>query len=166
MGGSASSVKGDREERHLVNYLDKHGWAVLRAPASGSATERELPDVLAGNGDNFYAMEAKASSDDRFYIDKDEVEALRFFARSFGADAKLAVKFNVEHGDPAYGEDWTGHYLIDPEKLHETEELYRVDKDVLLEKGTPVKALADGRQIESGDADAQSAMEWSGDGSE
>jgi len=41
----------------------------MRAPASGSATERELPDVLAaGDGDTFYAIEAKSSAGDPIYL--------------------------------------------------------------------------------------------------
>ena len=40
-----SQAKGDRRERELVNALDEAGFAVMRAPASGAATDRELPDV-------------------------------------------------------------------------------------------------------------------------
>jgi ABC-type phosphate/phosphonate transport system substrate-binding protein len=43
-----SQAKGDRRERELVNRLDEAGFAVMRAPASRSAPDRELPDVLAG----------------------------------------------------------------------------------------------------------------------
>ncbi|PSP42505.1 nucleoid-structuring protein H-NS, partial [Halobacteriales archaeon QH_2_66_30] len=31
-----SNAKGDRRERELVNRLDEAGFAVMRAPASGS----------------------------------------------------------------------------------------------------------------------------------
>jgi len=48
-----TNKKGDRRERELVNRLDDAGFAVMRAPASGGATQRELPDVLAGNGEAF-----------------------------------------------------------------------------------------------------------------
>ena len=91
-----SNKKGDRGERELVNYLDEIGWAVLRAPASGSATERELPDVLAGNDGLFYALEAKVSGGDPIYIDAEEIEALRYFASNFGAKARIAAKFDTE----------------------------------------------------------------------
>lgn len=37
-----------RYERELVNTFDAVGMGALRAPSSGSATGRELPDVLAG----------------------------------------------------------------------------------------------------------------------
>ena len=96
--------KGDRRERELVNELDEAGFAVMRAPASGSATDRELPDVLAGRTDRcssrsneqgaesdtdseplFYAIEAKSSSGNPIYLTGEEVEALVYFARNFGA---------------------------------------------------------------------------------
>lgn len=57
--------KGEHRERELVNRLDAIGFAVMRAPASGSATDRELPDALAGDGENFYAIEAKSSAGHR-----------------------------------------------------------------------------------------------------
>jgi hypothetical protein len=44
----SANRKGDRRERELVNKLDDAGFAVMRAPASGSATARDLPDGLAG----------------------------------------------------------------------------------------------------------------------
>ncbi len=50
----------------------------MRAPASGSATERELPDVLSGDGETFDAIEAKSSAGDPIYLTGEEVEALRF----------------------------------------------------------------------------------------
>ena len=39
---------GDKYERELVNTLEAVGIPAMRAPSSGSATERELPDVIAG----------------------------------------------------------------------------------------------------------------------
>ena len=41
---------GSREERDLLNSSGDNGSAVLRAPASGGATKKPLPDVIAGNG--------------------------------------------------------------------------------------------------------------------
>ena len=86
--------KGERRERELVNRLDEVGFAVMRAPASGSATERDLPDVLAGNGEQFYAIEAKSSNGDPIYLDGEEVESLSFFASNFGAEPRIGVRFD------------------------------------------------------------------------
>jgi len=139
----SSSRKGDRRERELVNYLHENGWAVMRAPASGSATERELPDVLAGNGERFYAIEVKASGGDPIYLDREEVLDLQFFASSFGAEARIAARWDEKRGDPSYGESWPGCYFHTPETLHKTNAAgaYRVKKADSIEAGTPVNAL-------------------------
>ncbi|THE65790.1 nucleoid-structuring protein H-NS [Salinadaptatus halalkaliphilus] len=121
-----SQAKGDRRERELVNALDEAGFAVMRAPASGSATERELPDVLAGDGESFYAIEAKSSSGDPIYLTGEEVEALIYFAQSFGAKPRIGVRFDRE--------DW---YFFHPGDLHVTDGgNYRVKKETALADGT------------------------------
>ena len=122
----SSNRKGDRMERELVNKLDEAGFAVMRAPASGSATERELPDVLAGNGDVFYAIEAKSSSGRPIYLDGEEIEALLYFSQNFGSKARVAVRFDRE--------DW---YFFHPADLHTTDGgNYRVKKETALADGT------------------------------
>jgi Holliday junction resolvase len=121
-----SNAKGDRRERELVNRLDEAGFAVMRAPASGSATERELPDVLAGNGERFYAIEAKSSAGDPIYLDGEEVYALVYFAQNFGATPRIGVRFDHE--------DW---YFFHPDDLHQTDGgNYRVKRETALADGT------------------------------
>ena len=128
-----ANEKGDRRERELVNALDDAGFAVMRAPASGSATERELPDVLAGDGEDFYAIEAKSSSGQPIYLDGQEVEALLFFARNFGAKPRIGVRFDRE--------DW---YFFHPgdDAVHVTDGgNYRVKKETALADGTDFAEL-------------------------
>jgi holliday junction resolvase Hjr len=126
--------KGDRRERELVNRLDEAGFAVMRAPASGSATARELPDVLAGNGDVFYAVEAKASAGDPIYLTGEEVEALVYFARNFGAKARIGVRFDRE--------DW---YFFHPGDLYTTDGgNYRVKKETALVEGEDFESFVGG----------------------
>jgi Holliday junction resolvase len=121
-----SNAKGDRRERELVNELDEAGFEVMRAPASGSATERELPDVLAGNGEVFYAIEAKSSAGDPIYLDGEEVYALVYFARNFGAKPRVGVRFDRE--------DW---YFFHPDDLYQTDGgNYRVKLETALAEGT------------------------------
>ena len=121
-----SNAKGDRRERELVTALDEAGFAVMRAPASGSATERELPDVLAGDGGTFYAIEAKSSAGDPIYLSGEEIEALVYFARNFGANPRVGVRFDRE--------DW---YFFHPGDLYETPGgNYRVKKGTALADGT------------------------------
>ena len=135
-----SNAKGDRRERELVNRLDELGFAVMRAPASGSATSRELPDVLAGDGAVFYAIEVKASAGDPIYLSGEEVEALVYFARNFGAKPRVGVRFDRE--------DWS---FFHPDELHRTDGgNYRVKKELALEAGEPIEGLA-GVPAEGGD---------------
>jgi len=130
----SSNRKGDRRERELVNRLDGAGFAVMRAPASGSATDRELPDVLAGDGDVFYAIEAKSSSGQPIYLSGEEVEALIYFARNFGAKARVAVRFDRE--------SW---YFFHPGDLHVTDGgNYRVKKETALAEGEDVESFVGG----------------------
>jgi Holliday junction resolvase len=127
----SSNQKGDRRERELVNALDGAGFAVMRAPASGSATDRELPDVLAGDGELFYAVEAKSSAGDPIYLDGEEVEALVYFARNFGAKPRVGVRFDRE--------DW---YFFHPADLHTTDGgNYRVKKETALADGEDLAEL-------------------------
>jgi Holliday junction resolvase len=126
-----SSAKGDRRERELVNKLDGAGFAVMRAPASGSATERDLPDVLAGDAEQFYAVEAKSSSGDPIYLDGGEVESLLYFARNFGARARVGVRFDRE--------DW---YFFHPDDLYVTDGgNYRVKRETAIAEGTDFEEL-------------------------
>ncbi|AXR83464.1 Holliday junction resolvase Hjc [Natrarchaeobaculum sulfurireducens] len=121
-----SQAKGDRRERELVNALDDAGFAVMRAPASGSATDRELPDVLAGDGEVFYAIEAKSSSGNPIYLTGEEVEALIYFANNFGAKPRIGVRFDRE--------DW---YFFHPGDLYVTDGgNYRVKKETAIAEGT------------------------------
>ncbi|AZH27019.1 Holliday junction resolvase Hjc [Haloplanus aerogenes] len=127
----SANRKGDRRERELVNELDAAGFAVMRAPASGSATERDLPDVLAGDGEKFYAIEAKSSAGDPIYLSGEEVESLIYFARNFGAKARIAVRFDRE--------DW---YFFHPGDLHVTDGgNYRVKKETALADGEDLDEL-------------------------
>lgn len=122
------SKKGDRRERELVRlFSGEHDdspfaygeWAVMRAPSSGAATERELPDVLAGNGTKSYAVEAKSSGGDPIYLSAEEVGALEFFATNFGSTPVIGTRFDAKHGDPWYAnDDDSGWRFFDPEKLH------------------------------------------------
>lgn len=138
----SSNTKGDRAERGLVNYLDENGWAVLRAPSSGSATERELPDILAGNGEKVVAIELKRTSDTTAYFDQEKVEGLVYFAEQYNAAPMLAAQFDCEHGDPAYGEEWPAVYLADVWRTETTDAgTHKLTKTEALEAACPVHDL-------------------------
>jgi Holliday junction resolvase len=138
-----SNSKGDRSERALVNYLADHTeYAVMRAPASGSATDRELPDVLAGDGTMFYAFETKRASDHVIYYTEEEVDALKFFAEKFGATPMLGADFDTERHHDAWGEDYPNHHFAHPENCYRTDEgNYRIKASWVRDDGIPVNEL-------------------------
>ncbi|MXR21776.1 Holliday junction resolvase Hjc [Halobacterium bonnevillei] len=146
---SNSNAKGNRRERQLVNEFDERGFAVMRAPASGSATERELPDVLAGDGNAFYAVEAKSSAGDPIYLTGEEVEALVYFSQNFGAKPKIGVRFDRE--------DW---YFFHPADVYQTDGgNYRVKKETAVEDGETFDDLqASGDDESATDTDVRDVL--------
>jgi Holliday junction resolvase len=121
-------MAGDRYERELVNTLDACGFVAMRAPASGSSTERDLPDVLAMRAaervDEFtpdaypptalvFAVEVKATSKNAAYVEPAEVAALERFADTAGAETLLGARFKNN------GEKRT--YLVRPENAGRTQ---------------------------------------------
>ena len=85
--------KGSAEERDLVHKLWDRDFAAMRAPASGGATKKPLPDVLAGNGKIYLAIEVKTTTKDKIYIDYPQIDALVEFSNIFGAAPYLGMKF-------------------------------------------------------------------------
>ena len=88
-------TKGTDDERALVRLLWKHGFAALRAPASGGATPMPRPDILAGNSRLHLqiAVEVKTTKDSTLYVPDQSVKQLLVFAQRFGCQPMLAVKF-------------------------------------------------------------------------
>ena len=65
--------KGSAEERDLVHKLWSLNFAAMRAPASGGATKKPLPDVLAGNSKIYLAIEVKTTTKDKLYIENGHI---------------------------------------------------------------------------------------------
>ena len=122
-GGAASGQRGSRYERELVGHFRDAGWGALRLPSSGSATARDLPDVLAGRANPpnalgeqttwLYAVEAKSGKASTLYVDGDEVAAIRAFADVWGATPLLGAR-STRRGTP------TAHYLVRPADARQT----------------------------------------------
>ena len=113
------SKKGTREERELVKMLWDADCAAMRAPASGGATKKPLPDVIAGNGKIYLAIEVKSTSQERIYIDSGKIDALLEFSEIFGAQPYVGAKF--------IREKWR---FVRIEHLHKTKQYYQ-SKEVL-----------------------------------
>jgi Holliday junction resolvase len=117
--------KGSREERDLVRILWEKNFAAMRAPASGGATKKPLPDVLAGNGDIYLAIEVKTTTKDRIYIDSQKISGLCEFSDIFGAQPYVGIKFKYKK--------WL--FLAPDDLIMTKSENYRLDKDLAFEKG-------------------------------
>ena len=85
--------KGSAEERELVHKLWDRNFAAMRAPASGGATKIPLPDVIAGNGKIYLAIEVKTTTKDKIYIEEDQISSLCEFSKIFGAKPYIGVRF-------------------------------------------------------------------------
>lgn len=119
------SKKGSKEERDLVNMLWSKNFAAMRAPASGSATNNPLPDVIAGNSDIYLAIEVKTTSKDIIYIDSEQIAELLKFSEIFGAKAYIGVKFN-----------YTKWFFLEPANVTRTKSKnYKIEKNFAIEKG-------------------------------
>ncbi len=119
------SKTGSREERELVKMLWDADCAAMRAPASGGATKKPLPDIIAGNGKIYLAIEVKSSSKDRIYINSEKIDALLEFAGIFGAQPYIGAKFTRKK--------WR---FLTPDMLYKTRQNnFRVDLDLAFQKG-------------------------------
>lgn len=123
-------MSGDQYERDLVNALDACGFVAMRAPSSGSATARDLPDVLAlrpDYGDGMIherpvgypatyalAVEVKATSATTAYADAGEVEALVEFAEDAGGIPFVGARFKRQGKR-------TPFYLVPPDECRMTD---------------------------------------------
>jgi Holliday junction resolvase len=86
--------KGVNAERELVTKLWKLGFAVIRGPASGAKIKKGIyPDVVAIKNRYVFVFEVKKRSKlGHIYVDKEQVEKIREFARRAGGEALVAVK--------------------------------------------------------------------------
>ena len=124
--------KGSAEERDLVHKLWDRNFAAMRAPASGGATKNPLPDVVAGNGKIYLAIEVKTTTKDKIYIDSPQIEDLCKFSDRFGAKPYIGVKFK-----------YTKWLFLEPNSTPRTKNgNYKVEKDYALEKGLEIDEIA------------------------
>lgn len=114
-------MTGQDKERDLAKRLSDAGYAVMRAPASGSATQRELPDLLWSKPETpLSVMELKYTGENVAYFDAEEVQALGWFAACVGAKQFLCARFKQD----------TTYYMAHPDDARRTESgRYAVDRE-------------------------------------
>lgn len=134
-------TRGIDAERNLVNILWKKGFAVMRAPASGSATKRPLPDMIAGSKKRSLQLviEVKTTKSETLYIENDSVHQLVEFAQTFGCEPFIAIKFK------GHGKSWL---FLRPTQLKTTRgQNYKITLKDALATGIDLKTLiGEGKQ--------------------
>ena len=123
--------KGSRVERELVKMLWNAECAAMRAPASGGATKKPLPDIIAGNGKVYLAIEVKSTSAEHIYINSEKILGLIQFSEIFGAEPYLGAKFK--------NKKWRFVHVNDLVKTKG--ENYKVDIDLAFSKGIELEEL-------------------------
>lgn len=89
----AAKRKGSNAERELTHMFHSKGWASVRAAGSGCTT-LPSPDIIAGNGRKYLAIECKSIKSDKQYFPEDEIEQLKTFASMFGAEPWIGIRFD------------------------------------------------------------------------
>jgi len=115
-------MNGSDYERKLAKHLDSEGYHVVRSPASGAATKRDLPDLFWSKPDEkAIACELKATSQNVAYYEKQEVSALMEFGMAFNATPVLGARFKQD----------TTYYLWHPTDVRRTNSgRYAADRDI------------------------------------
>ncbi|MCQ4152952.1 MAG: Holliday junction resolvase [Archaeoglobi archaeon] len=126
--------KGSRFERDLIEELWKNGFAAIRVAGSG-VSHFPCPDIVAGDGKRFFAIEVKMRSSLPLYLTEEEIEKLRRFSEVFGAEEIIALKLPRKK--------WR---FFKPEELGETSKGYRIDDDIYA-KGKDIFDLKGLKQI-------------------
>jgi len=113
--------RGFGAERELARLLWRHGFAVVRGPASGARTKHVIyPDLVALYKGHIYVFEVKYRSSPSIYISSEQVGRLREFAERAGAEPLIAVKIPRR-----------GWYVVRLSEAKRTRNGIKIDEDVI-----------------------------------
>src|SRR3989344_7371663 len=130
-----SKAKGSRTERELLHMFWEAGHFCLRVAGSGSMPF-PCPDLLVGKAGKSFAIECKSGGQDRRYITEQQVNELKEFAKGFGAEAWIGMRFDRE-----------GWSFLKPEDLGRNGgKNFFVSKDLCKEKGITFAELIQERK--------------------
>lgn len=116
--------KGIAYERELIHLFWGTGeWAAMRVAGSGSI-KYPSADILAGNALRKLAIECKSVKNNAVYIPKENVEQLKEFAKIFGAEPWIAVRF--------HNKEW---HFVSMDNLEFTENSAVITTDNIKQKG-------------------------------
>ncbi len=131
----SAKAKGSRGERELIQFFHEAGWSAIRSAGSGSQ-RYPSPDILAANAVRRLAIECKVTKDKKKYFHSDEVEQLKEFSKTFGAESWIGVKFRDE--------PW---YFVMPEDLEKTGSLWAVSLELAKRKGLTPGEVVERRNL-------------------
>lgn len=80
---------GIKHEQELVKVFKDNDFTACRLPGSASRS----PDIIAGDGESVFVLEAKTSSNSLIKIRKQQIFTLNTFAVNLKAKPYLALKF-------------------------------------------------------------------------
>jgi len=96
-GGYRARLIGKTAEYSLKKRLEKAGWSVMRAPASGARSSEAVPDIVALKAGRILMFEVKLRDKPRsIYIEEHKYTGIMNYARRAGAQVYLAVKVRGE----------------------------------------------------------------------
>ena len=111
--------KGTRFERELIHILWENGFAAVRTPTSGGGISYPMPDIIAGNGKKYIAIEVKMRNELPLYISEQQIKDLAMFSNLFGAEAVIGLKLPRKK--------WK---FFEIKQLKRTKNGYKVDSEV------------------------------------
>ena len=118
-----TKAKGTVAERELIAMFWKNGWSAMRAAGSGS-TQFPSPDVIAGNAQRYLAIECKSVGCANKYFPPEELAQLEEFARGFGAEPWIGIRFS--------GKKW---FFVNPEDMKDTGRNFAISEKLAKMKG-------------------------------
>lgn len=122
--------KGSRTERELLHMFFEHGWSCIRTAGSGSTSELST-DLIAGKKGRVLAIECKSGKRDvKRYLQKEQIEGLKQFSKTFGAEAWIGLRYD--------NEDW---WFLRPEHLEKVGKNYAINLKLARAKGINFKEL-------------------------
>lgn len=86
-------AKGTQAENELLHNFWENSWVCVRVAGSGS-TRFPAPDILASCGSRRIVMEVKVVNSTKKYFKNQEILDLEFFAKKFGSEAWVGIKFS------------------------------------------------------------------------
>lgn len=120
---------GIKYEYELVGELKKADYEACRLPGSSVRN----PDILAGDGETVFVIEAKITTNNRIIIRSSQIKNLIKFAWKFKAEPWVAVKFINQ----------TSWIFIRPNafQISQDNQKLSIDFNTALQKGVTVREL-------------------------